>query len=577
MKTTIQYFVKHYRLNPLISKRILFLCSAFWIVVSCGIKENADLLLINGNILTMDSAQTKSEALAIRNGRILSVGTSDQIRKQYIGTQTINLEGATVLPGLTDGHIHMRTLGRFLQRLNLKHTKSYQDLLDSVRGRLQRTPSNRWIIGRGWDQNRWPDRRFPDHRPLSALSPDHFVVLTRVDGHAVLVNEKVIRLARIDASTPDPPGGQIIRYPDGTPTGLLIDNAKDLIAPFIPKPTREEDRESLELAFAHCLENGITSVQDAGVTSEILEIYHDLGQKNRLPVRIYAMLDYEDQPLLEKYFLSGPAKELYNDFLTIRSIKMYADGALGSRGAALLQPYSDSPSSFGLIVTPPEELRTAFEKALEKGFQICTHAIGDSANRLVLNLYHQVLKNKNISPQTARWRIEHAQIVHPDDFGFFRRVGIIASMQPRHCTSDMHWAEQRLGKHRLSGAYAWRTMLQNHIPLCFGSDAPVESASPLEGLHAAVTRQDPDGWPENGWLPEQCLTMMEALQAYTLNAAYAAFEENRKGSIEKGKYADLVVLSDDITRIQPKDIFSAKIRMTIVNGKVAYKRPEKKL
>ncbi len=552
-------------------KKPLFFLLLFF-TCGCGVRENADLILLNGNVITLDSSDSRVEALAIRNGRIIATGSNLDIRSRYASMRAEDLEGSTVLPGFTDSHIHMLSLGRFLERLSLKETRSYTDVLDSVRQRAAVTPKNRWIHGRGWDQNLWPDKNFPSNETLNAVSRDHYVLLKRVDGHAVLVNDNVLNLAGISPKTPDPPGGKILRDAHGKPTGVLIDNAADMIIPFIPTATANENRESLRLAFNHCLENGITSVHDAGIDSANLAIYHDLGRKKQLPLRIYAMLEYSDRALVGRFLDEGPALGLYDGFLTVRSVKLYADGALGSRGAALLEAYSDDTQSRGLIVTPHDDLSGIAKRSLDRGFQLCTHAIGDSGNRFILTVYEFVLSGAKLDFDSVRWRIEHAQVIHPDDFKRFGSSGIIASVQPTHCTSDMVWAEQRLGPERVKGAYAWRSLIESGARLCLGSDAPVESCSPLWGIYSAVTRQDHAGNPARGWYADQIMSIHEAVRGYTVNSAYAAFEDHMKGTIEKGKFADLVVLSDDITKIRPSEILTAKIRMTLVNGKVMYRK-----
>jgi hypothetical protein len=374
-------------------------------------------------------------------------------------------------------------------------------------------------------------------------------------------------MAGITRDTPDPEGGRIVRDEGGEPTGILIDNALLLIDDVVPDPTYDELVERALLAQQECLRFGLTGIGDAGIDSAMIEVYKDLFEDGRLQIRIYAMLDSDRIPL-DDYYRIGPQVGLFRDHLTLRSIKMYADGALGSRGAALMEPYSDDPENRGLITAREEEIYAVCLKALEHGFQVCTHAIGDRANRIVLSAYEQALEEHPVDDH--RFRIEHAQIVSLDDIPRFARSGIIPSMQPTHATSDMYWAEERVGPERIKGGYAWRSLLDTGARIPFGSDFPVESPNPLWGIYAAVTRQDHSGWPEGGWYPEQKLTIPEAVRGFTLEAAYGAFEEEIKGSLEAGKLADMVVLSKDIFTVPPREILSTEVVMTIIGGEVVY-------
>ncbi|HNJ72041.1 MAG TPA: amidohydrolase, partial [bacterium] len=414
---------------------------------------------------------------------------------------------------------------------------------------------------------------FPEHAALTAVSPDHFIVLERVDGHAVLVNQNVLTAAKINRETPDPRGGKIMRNAQGEPTGVLIDNAIDLLIPYIPKYTLSEDSLALEAAMSACLKVGLTSVHDAGVDTNHIDVYKELGRRNKLCVRVYAMLNGFDRRLLDMYYKKGPEKNLFNQFLTIASIKLYSDGALGSRGAALLEPYSDSPQSKGLELMMKPRLEIIATDALKWGFQVCTHAIGDRGNRNTLDAYEAAMKAVPDSATYKRFRIEHAQVVNEADIPRFATLGVIASMQPTHCTSDMYWAEERVGKDRIRGAYAWQKFIKNGVRLAAGSDAPVESHNPLLGVYAAVTRQDAKGWPPGGWYPDQKLSILEALRAFTIDAAYAGFEETQKGSLTVGKMADIVVLSKDITTADPREILNTHVVWTMVGGKIVYRQP----
>lgn len=545
---------------------LLYLLAAL-LTTSCSIRENVDLILYNGKIVTVDSLNSVVQALAVRDGRIIATGADKDIRSQYASMKQENLQGALVLPGFTDAHLHLRSLGQFLSRLNLLETKSYDELVAEVADRIRQNPDAKWIFGRGWDQNRWQPNVFPDNKKLSAVTPDNYVVLKRVDGHALLVNDRVLRLAGISERTADPAGGKILRDALGKPTGVLIDNAMDIVNAVIPPPTFIEDSLALQRAMQQCIEYGITSVHDAGVDSSYLASLKRLGKHHQLKTRVYAMLDHYDYRLVNQYMSQGPEIDSYNRFLTIRAIKLYADGALGSRGAALLHPYADDPQTQGLIIADSREIAKTGAWALRTGFQLCTHAIGNRGNRNTLDGYASA---GDISK--SRWRIEHAQIVDTADQKRFGTMGIIASMQPTHCTSDMAWVESRIGKEHLHEAYAWRSFMDNGTAYCFGSDAPVESCNPLWGIYAAVTRQDHTGKPEGGWLPEQRITVIEAIRGFTINAAYAAFEESYKGSIERNKLADLVVLSKDITTIPAKEILHTEVVMTIVDGMIVYRK-----
>lgn len=538
----------------------------------CGLKENADLLLINGRIITVNDINPNAEAVAVRDGRIVEVGATAALQAKYVALQTEDLKGAAVFPGFIDAHLHMNGLGRSLMELDLVGTTSYDEILKLVEARVNSAPANEWITGRGWDQNDWTVKEFPTNEKLNACSGNYFVMLKRIDGHALLVNHKVLTAAGITANTPDPPGGLIVKDSKGNPTGVLIDNAKYLAEKIKPVPTRDDDSLALERAMESCLKAGLTSVHDAGVEPEMIALYKTLSKRGKLKTRVYAMLDGSNPSLLTEYFSAKRDTVEQDHFLKIASVKLYADGALGSRGAALLEPYSDSPGQTGLAVTDPEEMRSIAERALENGYQVCIHAIGDRGNRMALDAYEKALLHTKTYGLDKRLRIEHAQVVNEFDIPRFAKLGVIASMQPTHCTSDMYWAEERVGPKRILGAYAWRKFMENGTVICNGSDAPVESNDPLWGIYAAVTRQDQKGFPPDGWYPDQKMNAMEAIKGFTVNAAYAAFEEKLKGSIEKGKLADMVVLDKDLTAIEPKEILSTSVVMTIVGGRILYRK-----
>lgn len=542
------------------------------LVSGCRVKENADMVLWNARVITMDDRKPAAHAVAIRDGLIVGVGLNDDILDRFATTRREDLQGATVLPGFTDAHLHLLEIARSLRQLDLQGTTSYEDVLTRTKTRITETPAGRWVRGRGWDQNDWTDKDFPTHDRLTALSPNHFVYLTRVDGHAVLVNRKVMELCGISRLSKDPSGGRIVRDERGEPTGVLIDNAINLVTSFIPLPTRDEDSTALKLALESCAEAGLTSVHDAGVDQSMLALYEDFGRRQKLTVRIYAMLEGSIPGLLEPYLQRGPQRDLYGGFLSVSSIKLYADGALGSRGAALLEPYSDQPDHNGLLLTSPNAIQGVATKALRHGFQLAVHAIGDRGNRLTLDTFEKAFADQHVTGASVRFRIEHAQVLSESDISRLASLGVVASMQPTHCTSDMYWAEDRLGKERIKGAYAWRNLIDHGTTIACGSDAPIESHRPLWGIYAAVTRQDHRAWPDSGWYSDQRMTILEAIRGFTINAAYAAFEENRRGTIETGKQADLVVLSRDITAIPPSEILKTDVLMTLVDGHVVYRR-----
>ncbi|MBZ5592365.1 MAG: amidohydrolase [Acidobacteriia bacterium] len=497
----------------------------------------------------------------MKAGKILAV--ADDVTP-YIGpaTRKIDARGAVIIPGFIDSHGHMAALGESLEILDLRATKSEQEIADLVRHAARNRKPGEWIRGRAWDQNNWPGRQFPSAAAISAAAPHNPVYLTRVDGHAGWVNRKALELAELTAATPDPPGGKLLRDASGQLTGVLIDRAQELVTRKIPPPTSQQVRERLKRAALECARLGITTVHDAGVGSEELDQYRALIQDHQLPVRVYAMIAGEGD-LWREYLRRGP--EL-GDRLTVRSIKLYADGALGSRGAALTEPYSDDPGNTGLMMLQKKDIERVARAAVAHGFQVNTHAIGDLANRTVLDGYAAALGGKN----TKRFRIEHAQVVSLEDIPLFEKYSIIASMQATHATSDMPWAESRLGPERVQGAYAWRRFLSLGVHVADGSDFPVENPNPLWGFYAAITRQDRDGNPAGGWFPDQRMTREEALKSWTIEGAYAAFEEETKGSLEPGKAADFVMLSGDIMQIPPAQILKTRVTMTVAGGEVVY-------
>ena len=549
-------------------------------IAGCSRTPPADIIYTGARIYTLAGEAPRSvedeptaEAIAIRGGRIVEVGSNDAVRALAgPGTRVLDLDGATVVPGLVDSHLHLQSLGRSLRQVDLVGTTSYEEVIERVRQRSVHVPPGEWIGGRGWDQNDWPGAGYPDHASLSLATPDHPVYLRRVDGHAALVNARALELAGVDASTPDPPGGRIERRPDGAPSGVLVDGACDLVSSRIPPPSTTERRTRLRLALEHCAAAGLTGVHDAGETCDEVQDARALLAAGELSLRLYAMWDLtpdtDDPGALAAALELGPQPFDSTSHLAIRTAKFMVDGALGSRGAALLAPYSDAPDQSGLIRYDLDEFVALARPLHQAGFQLATHAIGDAANRLVLDAYAELQREHPRSD--ARHRIEHAQILAPADIPRFAELGVLPAMQPTHCTSDMPWAGTRLGPERLRGAYAWRSLRETGVVLPGGSDAPVEDVSPLLGIYAAITRQDLQGRPAAGWAPEERLGRSEALRAFTSWAAAASFTEHELGTLEVGKLADLTVLDRDVMRVDAAQIPLTQVLLTIVGGEVVY-------
>ncbi|HXF94890.1 MAG TPA: amidohydrolase [Gemmatimonadales bacterium] len=530
----------------------------------------ADLIVTDARIYTADQTRPTAEALAVREGRILFVG-SRRGAEALAGPRTERLElgGKTVVPGLVDAHAHLLGLGQALRRVSLVGTRSYEEVIARVAERARTARPGEWIQGRGWDQNDWPDTRFPTHDALSRAVPTNPVFLTRVDGHAALVNAKALELAGVTPATPDPEGGRFIRDSAGNPTGVLIDRAQAVVARVIPEPSAAEIREATLAAIAEANRWGLTGIHDAGVAPEVIEVYEALAREGRYNLRNYVMIRADDATL-ERFFRRGPQSGLFGGRLWIRAIKITADGALGSRGAALLEPYADDPGNTGLVTAPPERIRRVAVRALQTGFQLNVHAIGDRANRMVLDQFEAALAQVPVADH--RFRIEHAQILHYQDIPRFARLDVIPSMQGSHQTSDMYWVPARLGWSRSQGAYAWRSLLNTGVVIPNGSDFPVEAVNPLISFQAFVTRQDEHGFPAGGWFPAERTTREEALLSMTLWPAYAAFMERETGSLSAGKYADFVVLDRDIMTCAPEDILGTSVLMTVLGGRVVYQR-----
>ncbi|MGA7614581.1 MAG: amidohydrolase [Thermoanaerobaculia bacterium] len=535
---------------------------------SAGSPAAPDLLRIDGGTIYTGHDVLHDRSVIVRGDRIEAVVSPEEAAAKWPAARVIDARDMTVLPGLTDAHVHVMGLGEALANVDLVGTESFDQVVQRVSERAPSTPKTEWILGRGWDQNDWAEKRFPTASQLDAATTTHPVWLRRVDGHAGVANTAALLAAGITAETKDPEGGKIIRDANGHPTGVFVDNAMALVDRIIPPPSRATRKSRLENALHDIARNGLVEVHDAGVDQETIDLYRELIDEGRMPIRVYAMVSDQELPggewLEDRWFAKGPLID-YGGRLTVRSVKMYADGALGSRGAALLAPYDDDPDNTGLLTTTPEHILDVARRARAAGFQVNTHAIGDRGNRRTIEAYEEA----GVTP-ADRFRIEHLQVIALEDLPRVAARGIIASMQPTHATSDMEWAETRIGKERIKGAYAWRKVLDHGIPLAFGSDFPVEAVNPFFGIHAAVTRQDQKGWPAGGWHPEERLTLREAIDAFTQGAAFASFQEKSRGTIEPGKLADFTIVDGDLFQRDPSTLFSTKVEETIVGGRAVY-------
>ena len=530
----------------------------------------ADLIVTNARIYTVDESHPSAQALAVKDGRILFAGSErEALALRGPGTKMVDAGGHTIIPGMVDAHAHLFELGQTLREVNLVGTKSYDEVVARVAAAAKGQPAGKWILGHGWDQNDWGDTRFPTEEALSRAVPNNPVYLTRVDGHAGLANAAAMRAAGVTTASKDPSGGRIERTASGEPTGVFVDNAKGLVERVIPAPSREDTRSALRAAIAESQRFGLVGVHDPGESRATIDLMEDMAKGGEIPFRLYVMIS-DDSAALAHYMAIGPRSGLYDNHLWVRAIKLYADGALGSRGAALLEPYSDDPKNNGLLVSAPAHIEAVAERALVSGFQVATHAIGDRGNRIVLDAYEAALKAHPTADH--RFRIEHAQILNHDDIPRFAELGVIPSMQAVHQTSDMYWAGSRLGSGRLLGAYAWRSLLNTGVVVPNGSDFPVEAVNPLLSFHSAVSRQDADNWPVGGWMPEQRMTRDEALKSMTIWPAYAAFQEHLMGSITPGKLADFVILDRDIMTVPDQDILGTSVLATYIGGKAVYER-----
>ena len=533
----------------------------------------ADLIVTGARIYTVDPAHPMAEALAVRGSRLVFVGSASEAQVlRGPSTRVVDVHGSTVIPGMVDAHAHLLDVGQTLRQVDLSGAATYDEVIARVAQRARVTPPGTWIRGWGWDQNRWPGQRFPTHEALSAAVPGHPVLLDRVDGHAMLANARAMQLAGVTRDTRDPAGGRVLRDAAGNPTGVFVDNAEMLVARAVPAPTDADLEAAILAAVADLNRWGLTGIDDPGVRRQAIGVYERLAREGRLTLRDYLMIS-DDSATEAEYFARGPQNALYDGHLWIRAVKLYADGALGSRGAALLSPYSDDPGNTGLLVSTPEHLRDVSIRALKAGFQVATHAIGDRGNRIALDAYETALRA--VPTADHRFRIEHAQILNWLDIPRFAQLGVIPSMQAVHATSDMYWAADRLGPSRILGAYAWRSLLNTGVIIPNGSDMPVERVNPLYSFHAAVTRQDERDWPAGGWHPEQCMTRDEALRSMTLWPAYAGFQEHDLGTLSVGKYADFVVLDRDIMTIPASDILRTRVLATYIGGTAVYQATDR--
>jgi hypothetical protein len=532
--------------------------------------QPADLIVTNARIYTVDDNHPFVDALAVRDGRVEFVGsTREALLLRGVSTRVIDAAGRTVIPGMVDAHAHLFGLGEFLANIDLRDTRSYDEVVSRVAARARGTPAGRWILGRAWDQNKWGDTRFPTHDALSRVTPNNPVVLTRVDGHALLANAAAMRAAGVTAATKDPSGGRIERNSAGEPTGVFVDNAKALIERVVPPLSHDEMMADALAAVKEATRYGLTGVHDPGEPRNVLDLFEEMGKAGTLGLRVYAMIS-DDSAAIEHYFQLGPRSGLYDNHLWIRAIKLYADGALGSRGAALLDPYTDDPKNSGLLVSTPDHLRDVSTRALQHGFQVATHAIGDRGNRIALDAYEAALKA--VPTVDHRFRVEHVQVLDHADVPRFAQLGVIPSMQAVHQTSDMYWASNRLGYARTLGAYAWRSLLSTGVIIPNGSDMPVERVNPLYSFHAAVSREDDNNWPPGGWFPEQKMTRDEALKAMTIWPAFAAFQEKEMGSLTPGKLADFVILDRDIMTAPVEQILGTSVLATYIGGRAVFER-----
>ncbi|WP_461147562.1 amidohydrolase [Spirosoma pulveris] len=538
------------------NRLVLLIPVLLTLISGCSSRKKADLLVTNAHIYTADSSFSVADAFVVKDGKFIAVGPATSLTNEYEADSTADLGGQPVYPGFYDPHAHFLGLGQVLSQADLVGAESYDELLERLKAFRKQHPDALWLTGRGWDQNDWPEKTFPTKEKLDAAFPDVPVALMRVDGHALFVNSKALRLAQVTAGS-KMPGGEII-LANGQPTGILVDNAMQLIKRVIPQPDLSDKAQMLLAAEKVCVSLGLTTISDAGISPDEINLIDSLHKSNKLKIRDYAMVSL-GEPNLNYFLKRGPFQ---TDRLTVRSFKLYADGALGSRGACLRKPYSDRPETGGFLLLGPSELERVTKLLYDSKFQANTHCIGDSANHLMLDLYGKLLKGKN----DRRWRIEHAQVVSADDFWKFGQYSILPSVQPTHATSDMYWATERLGPVRVKGAYAFKDLMKQNNLIAFGSDFPVEAVNPLFGFHSAVARQDAKNFPKGGYQMENAVDRKSALLAMTRWAAYACFEDQLRGSIAPGKQADFVILDRDIMTAPAPALRATKVKQTWIGG-----------
>lgn len=536
----------------------LFYFLIFITIFSCQKeKQQVDSIVINANVYTVNEAFDKAEAFAVKDGKFVQVGTTQDIQDTFTADSIIDAKGQTILPGLIDAHCHFLNLGFASQEVVLTGTTSFEDVVNRIIDFSDKY-NPKYIKGRGWDQNDWEVKEFPNNKLLNTLFPVTPVVITRIDGHAILCNQAALDLGNVTINSKIE-GGEVV-IEEGELTGVLIDNAESLVMNYWPSPNNEDIADALLKAQDICFEHGLTTVNDAGLSLNDIEIINSLQQKGDLKMRVYAMVSFT--PKNVDYYLNKGIEK--TDRLDVRSFKFYADGALGSRGALLRAPYSDKPNHFGLPVTDLKTFGNYAKQIAESDFQMNTHAIGDSANHFVLKTYKDVLQGK----KDRRWKVEHAQIISPEDFDLFDEI--IPSVQPTHATSDMYWAEERLGAERIKGAYAYKDLLNHYGKVALGTDFPVEEVSPFLTFYAAVARQDLQHFPEGGYQMENALSREETLKGMTIWAAYSNFEEAEKGSIEAGKFADFIIIDKNIMEVPVDEVSNIKVLKTVVGGETVY-------
>jgi predicted amidohydrolase YtcJ len=547
--------------------------SAFVVSSVAAQPARADIVFKNGNIYTVSDTRPKAQAVAIRADRIIFVGSNVGVQR-YVGpkTRVIDLKGKTVVPGMTDAHHHLFGVGFREITLNLEGITSLEDFLAKVKTRVDQAKPGEWVTGRGWIETFWKPAVFPTRADLDRIAPNNPVFLDRADGHGAVANSAALKIAGIDRNTPNPFGGEVSKDKSGEPNGMLLDAAQDLVQRHIPGPTAEQTERALLLGVKRNIELGWTQVQDAGGNYLEVALLRKLYAEGKLKLRVYRALSAPGTQA-DQLFKDGAILGEHEHRLTVRTVKLYADGSLGSRSAALLEPYSDKPDTSGFLTIKEEELRPFLEEALRKGVQVETHAIGDRGNRFILDAYEKAFKTVPASQRKVReprWRIEHSQIINPADIPRFAKLGVIPSMQPSHAIGDLHFAPARLGIKRLAGAYAWSSLIKSGSIIPGGSDAPVERGEPMIEFYAATARKDMKGFSGAGWHPEEAVTRAQALKMFTIWPAFAAFEEKLRGSIEVGKLADFTILSSDIMKIPEMDILKTRCVMTVINGEIVY-------